>query len=133
MGRDRERVETVLHALKTMAGYLGNFKVVSKNSVTEGKGLGFSASGFASSASLDLDVDYASLCETVRLGAGSATRSLAGRFAMWYADKNGRSYAEQLKAQKAWIWLWLSCLSIPQSKLTRLTLRYSVRRCLRPG
>lgn len=100
-GGDRERVETVLGRLKTMAGYSGHFKVVSRNSITAGKGLGFSASGFAAlglaaSASLDLDIDYVSLCETVRLGAGSATRSLAGSFAIWYADKNGRSYAEQL-------------------------------------
>jgi len=36
------------------------------------------------------------LCELVRLGAGSATRSLAGSFAIWYADRNGRSYAESI-------------------------------------
>lgn len=100
-GRDRERAETVLNRLKTMAGFSGYFKVISKNSTTEGKGLGFSASGFAAlglaaTASLNLDIDYVSLCETIRLGAGSATRSLAGSFAIWYANKNGRSYAEQL-------------------------------------
>jgi len=101
LGRDRERVETVLNRLKSIAGYSGHFKVVSKNSIRKGKGLGFSASGFAAlgfaaSSSLSLDIDYISLSETVRLGAGSATRSLAGSFAIWYADKNGRSYAEQL-------------------------------------
>jgi diphosphomevalonate decarboxylase len=101
VGRARERIESVLNTLKTMAGFSGHFRVASKNSITEGKGLGFSASGFAAlglatSASLGLDIDYVSLCETVRLGAGSATRSLAGSFAIWYAGKNGRSYAEQL-------------------------------------
>jgi len=106
VGRDRERVETVLNAIKNMAGYSGHFKVVSVNSATQGKGLGFSASGFAAlglaaSASLNLDIDYLSLCETVRLGAGSATRSLAGSFAIWYADRNGRSYAEQLIGPEA--------------------------------
>ena len=106
LGRDRERVETVLNKIKTMAGYSGHFKVVSENSVTEGKGLGFSASGFAAlglaaSSSLNLDIDYLSLCETVRLGAGSATRSLAGSFAIWYANKNGRSYAEQMIGPEA--------------------------------
>ncbi len=106
VGGDRERVESVLNTLKSMAGYSGHFKVVSKNSVTEGKGLGFSASGFAAlglaaKASLNLDIDYVSLCETVRLGAGSATRSLAGSFAIWYADKNRRSYAEQLVRPEA--------------------------------
>ena len=105
-GREFERVEIVLSKLKTMAGYSGHFKVVSQNSVTEGKGLGFSASGFAAlglaaSNSLGLDVDYVSLCETVRLGAGSATRSLAGSFSIWYADKAGRSYAEQLVSPDA--------------------------------
>ena len=72
---------------------------MSKNSITEGKSLGFSASDFAAlgmaiSTSLNLDIDYISLCEIVRLGAGSATRSLTGSFAIWYANKNGKSYAE---------------------------------------
>ncbi len=102
-GRDRERVKSVLNKLKRLAGFSGNFKVVSENSLKVGKGLGFSASGFAAlgvaaSQALALDLDTVSLSETVRLGAGSATRSLAGRFAVWYANKNGRSYAEQLDA-----------------------------------
>jgi diphosphomevalonate decarboxylase len=100
-GQDRERVEAVLNKLKKLASFSGSFKVVSENSLKVGKGLGFSASGFAALGvaaceALDLDLDTVSLSETVRLGAGSATRSLAGRFAIWYADKNGRSYAEQL-------------------------------------
>lgn len=120
-GGDRERVETVLNSLKTMAGYSGHFKIVSKNSITAGKGLGFSASGFAAlglaaSASLDLDIDYISLCETVRLGAGSATRSLAGSFAIWYANKNGRSYAEQLVSPEA---LDLAMVIVPISSIIR--------------
>ena len=102
-GRGRGRVEAVLNKLKELAGFSGNFEVVSENSLKVGKGLGFSASGFAALGvaackALDLDLDTVSLSETVRLGAGSATRSLAGRFAIWYADKNGRSYAEQLDA-----------------------------------
>jgi len=100
-GRELERIENVLNRIKSIADYSGHFKVVSKNSLTEGKGLGFSASGFAAlglaaSKSLNLDLDHISLSEAVRLGAGSATRSLAGSFAIWYADKNGKSYAEQL-------------------------------------
>jgi diphosphomevalonate decarboxylase len=43
-------------------------------------------------------LDYISLSEIVRLGAGSATRSLAGGFALWYADRKGRSYAKQIAA-----------------------------------
>ncbi|MEM2940413.1 MAG: diphosphomevalonate decarboxylase [Thermoproteota archaeon] len=100
-GNAKGRVETVLQKLRKMADYSGFFKIVSENSLTEGKGLGFSASGFAAlglaaSAALKLDLDDVSLCEVVRLGAGSATRSLVGGFAIWYADKNGRSYAEQI-------------------------------------
>ena len=99
----RERAEAVLNKLKELAGFSGNFKVVSENSLKVGKGLGFSASGFAALGvaackALDLNLETVSLSETVRLGAGSATRSLAGRFAIWHADKNGRSYAEQLDA-----------------------------------
>ncbi len=101
VGTDLERVEVVLNKLKNMTAYSGHFKVVSQNSITNGKGLGFSASGFAAlaiaaCAALNFDIDYISLSELVRLGAGSATRSLAGSFAIWYANKNGKSYAEQI-------------------------------------
>ncbi len=101
--KDKEKVETVLNKLKTLANFSGRFKVISENSLKTGKGLGFSASGFAAlglaaSKALGLDLDMVSLSETVRLGAGSSTRSLAGGFAIWYANKNGRSYAEQLNA-----------------------------------
>lgn len=102
-GKDRQRVETVLNKLKKSAEFSGGFKVASENSLKAGKGLGFSASGFAAlgfsaSKALDLRLDGVSLSEIVRLGAGSATRSLAGGFAVWYADKNSESYAEQLRA-----------------------------------
>jgi phosphomevalonate decarboxylase len=101
--KDRERVEIVLSKLKKLARFSGGFKVVSENSLKVGKGLGFSASGFAAlglaaSKSLRLSLDSISLSEIVRLGAGSATRSLVGGFALWYADKNGKSYAERLDA-----------------------------------
>ena len=99
--RDREKVEAVLNKLKSQTRFKGNFKVVSENSLKEGKGLGFSASGFAAlgtaaSKALGMHIDPILLSETVRLGAGSATRSLAGGFAIWHADRRGRSYAEQL-------------------------------------
>ena len=84
-----------------MAGFSGCFKIVCQNNIIKAKGLGFSASGFvalgaATSTSLDLKIDYIALSEIVRLGAGSTTRSLAESFALWYANKNERSYAEQL-------------------------------------
>jgi phosphomevalonate decarboxylase len=100
-GNDLERVMAVLNKLRDMADYRGHFKVASQNTIAKGKGLGFSASGFAAlgtatCAALNLDISYLGLSEIVRLGAGSATRSLAGSFSVWYADKNGHSYAEPL-------------------------------------
>jgi len=100
-GNDRKRVETVLEELKKIGEFSGSFKVVSVNSVMVGKGLGFSASGFAAlgsaaAKSINLDPDPVLLSEVVRRGAGSSTRSLAGSFAIWHADQDGRSYAEQL-------------------------------------
>jgi len=102
---EAKRVEIVLEKLKEQAKFSGSFKVVSKNSLETGKGLGFSASGFAAlglatARALNLNLDAKSLSEIVRLGAGSATRSLAGGFAIWYANRNGRSYAEQLKMSR---------------------------------
>jgi phosphomevalonate decarboxylase len=100
-GKDRKRVETVLDKLKKLAKFPGHVRMVSENSLKTGKGLGFSASGFAAlglaaSAAFNLSLDPVTLSEIVRLGAGSSTRSLAGGFAIWYVNKNGRSYAEQL-------------------------------------
>jgi phosphomevalonate decarboxylase len=105
VGKDKERVETVLSKLRKLARFSGSFQVVSENSLKLGKGLGFSASGFAAlglaaSKVLDLELDGVSLSEIVRLGAGSSTRSLAGGFAVWYSNKGGRSYAEQLDAPR---------------------------------
>jgi phosphomevalonate decarboxylase len=99
---EKNRVETVLGRLKEHAKHSGSFKVVSQNSIETGKGLGFSASGFAAlglaaTEALDINLDHLTLSEIVRLGAGSATRSMAGGFAIWYANRRGRSYAEQLE------------------------------------
>jgi phosphomevalonate decarboxylase len=102
---ERKRVETVTEKLKKLADFSGGLKVVSENSLRTGKGLGFSASAFAAlglatSKALSLDLPDVSLSEIVRLGAGSSTRSLAGGFSIWYANKAGRSYAEQLNSPK---------------------------------
>jgi len=105
-GRDKQRAKTVLDALRQLAHTQQLYaRVASKNSITQGKGVGFSASGFAAlglaaSKALGLNLDYITLSEAVRLGAGSATRSQAGGFALWYADKNGKSYAEQIAGPK---------------------------------
>jgi phosphomevalonate decarboxylase len=121
-GRDLQRVEVILSKLRSISGYVGHFKVVSQNSITSGKGLGFSASGFAAlgtaaCAALDFDTDYISLSELARLGAGSATRSLAGSFAIWHADKSGKSYAESLIEPEA-VDLGMVIAPIPSSAKT---------------
>jgi phosphomevalonate decarboxylase len=101
IGADLERIMKIVRKLAHMANNKDHFKIVSKNNLLNGKGLGFSASGFAalgfaSRKALELDIDDVSFSEIVRLGAGSATRSLAGGFSIWYADRDNRSYAEQL-------------------------------------
>jgi len=100
---EKRRAQTVLDFLRARKGVRVCARVSSTNSLTTGKGLGFSASAFASigvaaSHALNMRFDQISMSEAVRLGAGSATRSLAGGFAIWYADKQGRSYAEQIAA-----------------------------------
>jgi mevalonate pyrophosphate decarboxylase len=52
--------------------------------------------GLATSRALGLNLETDVLSEIVRLGAGSASRSLVGGFSIWYANRKGRSYAEQL-------------------------------------
>ncbi|MBS7622912.1 diphosphomevalonate decarboxylase [Candidatus Bathyarchaeota archaeon] len=100
-GSEKSRILIVLDELRRLANRKERFRVASENSVKAGKGLGFSASGFAAlgtaaSKALGLSLSHVTLSEIVRLGAGSATRSLAGGYALWYADRGGRSYAEQI-------------------------------------
>lgn len=101
--REAGRARTVIDALRKIAGEKTRLRVESENANVDGKGLGFSASGFAAlglavSRALELDLSLRELSEVVRLGAGSAARSLVGGFSIWYASRNGRSYAEQLAA-----------------------------------
>jgi len=100
-GREAERVLDVVNYLRKLTKTKEHFKLASRNNIPEGKGLGFSAAAFASialasSKALGLNLKTERLSEVARLGAGSASRSVAGGFALWHANKNGRSYAEQL-------------------------------------
>ena len=96
------RVKMVLDSLRRLAGKKSAFvRVESRNPEVNGKGLGFSASGFAAlglaaSEAFELGLDYRELSQIVRLGAGSSARSLVGGFSIWYANKGGSSYAEEL-------------------------------------
>ncbi len=95
------RVEAVLDPLRKARLESSFLRIESRNPLVDGKGLGFSASGFAAlglaaSTALGVDIGFRELSQLVRLGAGSAARSLVGGFSIWYANKGGRSYAEQL-------------------------------------
>lgn len=106
-GRELARVRMVVNGLRAMTH--GNFpflRIESRNPEVDGKGLGFSSSGFAalglaSSKALDMNIDVRHLSEIVRLGAGSAARSLVGGFSIWYANRGGKSYAKQLASPSA--------------------------------
>lgn len=121
-GSARRRVELVLNILRGKARTKCGIKIVSQNNITDGKGLGFSSSGFsalglATAKVLGLKLDSISLQETVRLGSGSATRSLAGGFAIWYANNNGRSYAQMLAPPDA-VHLGIVVVPIPDRIIT---------------
>jgi phosphomevalonate decarboxylase len=99
--KELERIESVLDQLRRLGKTSAYFRIESRNPDVQGKGLGFSASGFAAlglaaSRVLGLHLSSRELSQVVRLGAGSAARSLVGGFSIWYARKAGMSYAEQL-------------------------------------
>ncbi len=99
--REIERIRVVLDAIRNHEGNRVHLRVKSENSLRDAKGVGFSASGmaalgYAANRALETGLTDRELSEAVRLGAGSATRSLAGGFAVWYADRDGSSYAERL-------------------------------------
>jgi len=99
---EQQRIRIVLDALRKIAKKEGlHVRVESRNPPVNGKGLGYSSSGFAAlglaaSQALELSLEPRLLSQIVRLGAGSAARSLVGGFSIWYANRNGSSYAEQL-------------------------------------
>src|SRR2546425_1010399 len=99
--KEAARVHAVVDRLRTLTDDKTNLRIESRNPNVDGKGLGFSASGFAAlglatSRALGLNLETDMLSEIVRLGAGSASRSLVGGFSIWYANRKGHSYAEQL-------------------------------------
>ncbi|MGA3296393.1 MAG: diphosphomevalonate decarboxylase [Candidatus Bathyarchaeia archaeon] len=103
--REAARILAVINLLRKLAKTKIHFKLKSSNNIAQAKGLGFSAAAFASIAFasnnvLDLKLDLEHLSEFARLGAGSASRSLVGGFSIWFAKRNGRSFARQLEGGK---------------------------------
>lgn len=103
-GTTFRRVVGMLDLVREKAGIATKARVVSHNHVPTAAGLASSASGFAALASA---ASYASglrltsreLSRLARRGSGSASRSIFGGLALWYAgDDDETSYAEQIVA-----------------------------------
>lgn len=103
---EANRMMIVVNQLRTIAGEKSRLRIESRNPKVKGKGLGFSASGFAAlglavSKALKLELTVQQLSEIVRMGAGSAARSLTGGFSIWHANKGGKSFAEMIAPANA--------------------------------
>ncbi len=102
LANEQLRIRAVLDSLRAIINQKNvPARVESRNPPVNGKGLGYSSSGFAAlglaaSKALDMSFKAKGLSQIVRLGAGSAARSLVGGFSIWYANRDGVSYAEQL-------------------------------------
>jgi phosphomevalonate decarboxylase len=99
-GREQERVLRVVDAIRTIAGSDQGFRMVSKSNFPKYVGLGSSASGFAALAVaackvFKVEATTDEISEFARLGAGSATRAVAGGFAEWIT-RGQRSYGRML-------------------------------------
>ncbi len=127
---EADRILAITSALKKLARTKDHFKLSTVNNVKQGKGLGFSASAFASIAmagckALGLNMETERLSEIARLGAGSASRSLVGGFAIWYANRNGRSFARQLAAAEK-VKLAMAIVPVPSTVKTDMAHKESV-------
>jgi phosphomevalonate decarboxylase len=106
VGRELERVVSVVNEVRRRSGIDSKFKMVSKNNFTSNIGLGASASGFAAlsvaackAAGLKLSLEKMSVI--ARRGAGSATRSVTGAFSRWKAGhEDEESYSYQIESEK---------------------------------
>ncbi|OPY31202.1 MAG: hypothetical protein A4E32_01652 [Methanomassiliicoccales archaeon PtaU1.Bin124] len=105
-GRPMERIRAVIDPLRRLAGEETGFRMVSRNSFQSNIGLGASASGFAAlamaaQAALELKLSLRDVSTFARLGAGSASRSVAGGFSIWYEGKDmTSSYADMIASSK---------------------------------
>lgn len=105
VGRELERVRSVVDEVRHQSGVDLRFKMVSKNNFPSNVGLGASASGFAALAAAackaaGLGVSVAQLSIIARRGAGSATRSVTGAFSRWIAGhEDEESYSYQIASE----------------------------------
>lgn len=101
-GRPYERVEDILNHVRKLAKSSERVRMRSASNFMSNIGLGASSSGFAALAvaaayAYGLDLHPHKLSTIARLGAGSASRAVAGGYAHWYAgEDHDTSYAEQI-------------------------------------
>lgn len=107
-GSALQRCLAVVNRVRELADITDRARAVSENSLSyiEAKGLGFSAAGGAALAAAafkaaNLDGEYGwdlkIISRIARRLAGSASRSVAGEYARWYAGKDDESsYAEKI-------------------------------------
>jgi diphosphomevalonate decarboxylase len=101
-GVPADRVGRFLDLVRELSGRRDGATVVSRNTVPTAAGLASSASGFAalaaaSTAAAGLEPTPRELSILARKGSGSASRSVFGGLAVWYAGTDdASSYAEQL-------------------------------------
>lgn len=114
-GREQARVLRVVDAMRKRADSDKRLRMVSKSNFPKYVGLGSSASGFAALATacneaLNLRLDAATVSEYARLGAGSATRGVAGGFAEWVTE-GARSLGRMLVGPGEMPWLTLAVVA----------------------
>lgn len=122
-GRELERALDVLNEVRRRADSEQPFKMVSASNFASGVGLGASSSGFAALAlaaasAWNLKLEPRELTEIARLGAGSASRSVAGGFAEWHTEpETERSWSRCIATAKE-IDMRIVVALVPQKKQT---------------
>jgi len=102
VGRPYERAVQILAHVRQLADTNTRVRMRSENNFLSNIGLGASSSGFAAlsvaaTAAYDLDINHHEISTIARLGAGSASRAVAGGYSHWYAGTDHKSsYAEQI-------------------------------------
>ncbi len=94
VGREAERVVSMLDLIRRRYNVTGAAEVVSENNFPTASGLASSASGFAAlvlaaTHAWELAPSFDELADLARRGSGSAPRSLAGGLALYAPEKEG--------------------------------------------
>jgi phosphomevalonate decarboxylase len=101
-GRPYERAKALLDFLRRRGGRKEAVHMRSENNFISNIGLGASSSGFAAltlaaHGAFGMNLSRRELSTIARLGAGSASRAMAGAYARWYAGEDHEtSYAEMI-------------------------------------